>query len=77
MHSERPDTKIRMLCDANDVPMCFLLSGVQVSDIAYTQPLLDEVYIPSLPPTPTVCAADGYWDAEALRRYWIVTGCIW
>ena len=37
-----------MLCDANGVPLRFLLSGGQTSDIAYAQPLLDEAYIPSL-----------------------------
>lgn len=37
-----------MLCDANGVPLKFLLSGGQASDIAYAQPLLDEAHIPSL-----------------------------
>lgn len=32
-----------MLCDANGVPLRFLLSGGQVSDISYAQPLLDDV----------------------------------
>lgn len=41
-------TKIHMLCDANGVPLHFLLSVGQASDIAYVQPLLDEAYIPSL-----------------------------
>ncbi|CAI8922264.1 hypothetical protein EMIT0P258_50005 [Pseudomonas sp. IT-P258] len=41
-------TKIHMLCDANGEPLRFLLSGGQASDIAYTQPLLDEASIPSL-----------------------------
>ncbi|GFZ61590.1 hypothetical protein ALP44_200120 [Pseudomonas syringae pv. theae] len=35
-------TKIHMRCDANGVPLCFLLSGGQASDIAYAQSLLDE-----------------------------------
>jgi transposase len=41
-------TKIHILCDANGVPLKFLLSGGQASDIAYAQPLLDEVYVSSL-----------------------------
>jgi len=41
-------TKTHMLCDANGVPLRFLLSGGQASDIAFAQPLLDEAYIPSL-----------------------------
>jgi len=36
-----------MLCDANGIPLRFLLSGGQASDISYAQPLLDEVSIPS------------------------------
>lgn len=41
-------TKIHMLCDTNSVPLRFLLSSGQASDIAYVQPLLEEAYIPSL-----------------------------
>lgn len=37
-----------MFCDANGVPLRFLPSGGQASDISYAQPLLDEAYIPSL-----------------------------
>jgi hypothetical protein len=33
-----------MLCDANGVPLRFLPSGGQASDISYAQPLLDEAY---------------------------------
>jgi hypothetical protein len=40
-------TKIYMLCDANGVPLRFLLSGGQASDIAYAQLLLDQACIPS------------------------------
>jgi transposase len=66
--------KIHMLCDANGVPLKFLLSGGQASDIAYAQPLLDEAYIPSLRGRPRkrcrwLLANKGY-DAEALRRYY-------
>ncbi len=67
-------TKIHMLCNANGMPLRFLLSGGQTSDIAYAQPLLDEAYIPSLRGRPRkrcrwLLAEKGY-DAEALRRYW-------
>jgi len=62
-----------MLCDANGVPLKFLLSGGQASDIAYAQPLLDEAYIPSLRGRPRKrcrwLLADKGYDAEALRRY--------
>ena len=62
-----------MLCDANGVPLKFLLSGGQTSDIAYAQPLLDEAYIPSLRGRPHKrcrwLLADKGYDAEALRRY--------
>jgi transposase len=62
-----------MLCDANGVPLRFLLSGGQASDIAYAQPLLDEAYIPSLRGRPRKrcrwLLADKGYDAEALRRY--------
>ena len=34
-----------MLCNEG-VPLRFVLSGVQTSDIAYAQPLLDDVSIP-------------------------------
>lgn len=37
-----------MLCDANGVPLRFLLSGGYTSDITYAQLLLDDAYIPSL-----------------------------
>jgi len=40
-------TKIHMLCDDNGIPLRFLLTGGQASDISYAQPLLDEVSIPS------------------------------
>jgi transposase len=66
-------TKIHMLRDANGVPLHFLLSGGQASDIAYAQPLLDEAYIPSLRDCPRKrwrwLLADRGYDAEALRRY--------
>lgn len=41
-------TKIHMLCNANGVPLKFLLSGGQASDIVYAQPWLYEAYISSL-----------------------------
>ncbi|MEB6589102.1 MULTISPECIES: IS5 family transposase [Pseudomonas] len=67
-------TKIHMLCDANGIPLRFLLSGGQASDIRYAQPLLDEVSIPSSQrgrPRKRCkwLLADKGYDAEALRRY--------
>ncbi|MEE4692106.1 IS5 family transposase [Pseudomonas alliivorans] len=66
-------TKIHMLCDANGVPLNFLLSGGQASDISYAQPLLDNAYIPSLRGRPRKrcrwLLADKGYDAEALRHY--------
>ena len=68
-------TKIHMLCDANanGVPLRFLLSGGQASDIAYAQPLLDEAYIASLRGRHRKrcrwLLADKGYDAQALRRY--------
>ncbi|WVV47033.1 IS5 family transposase [Pseudomonas sp. NA13] len=66
-------TKIHMLCDANGVPLRFLLSGGQASDIAYAQPLLDQACIPSLRGRPRKrcrwLLADKGYDAEALRQY--------
>ncbi len=66
-------TKIHMLRDANGVPLHFLLSGGQASDIAYAQPALNETYVPSLPGRPRkrcrwLLAYKGY-GAEALRCY--------
>ena len=65
-------TKIHMLCDASGVPLRFLLSGGQASDIAYAQPLLDEAYIPVLRSLPRECCrwllADKGYDVDALRR---------
>lgn len=62
-----------MLCDANGVPLRFLLSGGQASDIAYAQPLLDQACIPSLRGRPRKrcrwLLADKGYDAEALRQY--------
>ncbi len=45
-----------MLCNANGVPLRFLLSGGQASDIAYAQPLLDKACIPqpARPPSQTL-----------------------
>lgn len=66
-------TKFHMLCDANGVPLRFQLSRGQASDISYTQPLIDEVYIPSLCGRPRKrrrwLLADKGYDAETLRRY--------
>jgi transposase len=63
-----------MLCDAQGVPLRFLLSGGQASDIVYAQPLLDDVSIPSSGrgrPRKRCkwLLADKGYDCEALRRY--------
>ncbi|RMN34962.1 Transposase [Pseudomonas coronafaciens pv. zizaniae] len=62
-----------MLCDANGVPLRFLLSGGQASDIAYAQPLLDQACIPSQRGRPRKrcrwSLADKGYDAEALHQY--------
>lgn len=63
-----------MLCDANGVPLRFLLSGGQASDISYAEPLLDDVSIPtSKRGRPCrrcrLILADKGYDADALRRY--------
>ncbi len=64
-------TKIHMLCDANGVPLRFLLSGGNASDINYAQPLLDGVHIPTVRGRPRKrckwLLADKGYDAEALR----------
>ncbi len=63
-----------MLCDVNGVPLRFLLSRGQASDISYAQPLLDGVSIPSTQrgrPRKRCkwLLADKGYDAEALRQY--------
>jgi transposase len=63
-----------MLCDANGVPLRFLLSGGQASDISYAEPLLDDVSIPTSKrgrPRKRCrwLLADTGYDADALRRY--------
>ena len=54
-----------MLCDANGVPLKFLLSGGQASDIAYAQPLLDEATSQACAVVP-VNAADGCWPIRVM-----------
>ncbi len=39
-------TRTHMVCDANGVPLRFMLSPGQASDITHAQPLLDQVRIP-------------------------------
>lgn len=64
---------MHMLCDSNGVPLRFLLSGGQASDISYAQPLLDDVSIPGKRGRPWKrcrwLLADKGYDAEALRQY--------
>ena len=66
-------TKIRLVCDANGVPLRFLLSPGQASDIAQAQPLLEQVRIPGKPGRPRKrcrwLLADKGYDAEHLRQY--------
>lgn len=63
-----------MLCDANGIPLRFLLPGGQASDISYAQLLLGDVSIPSSQ-RGRPCKrckwllADKGYDAEAVRRY--------
>ncbi|KPX11787.1 ISPs1a-2 [Pseudomonas syringae pv. daphniphylli] len=63
--------KIHMVCDANGVPLRFMLSPGQASDIAHAQPLLDQVRIPGKPGRPRKRSrwllADKGYDAEHLR----------
>jgi transposase len=66
-------TKIHMLCDANGVPLRFLLSCGQANDISYAQPLLDVVSIPTSQRDRSCkrwrwLLADKGYDANALRR---------
>lgn len=65
--------KIRMLCDANGVPLNFLLPGEQTSNIIYAQPPLDNAYIQSLRGLLRKrcrwLLADKAYDAGTLRRY--------
>ncbi len=62
-----------MVCDANGVPLRFLLSPGQASDISYAQALLDQIRIPGKPGRPRKrcrwLLADKGYDAEHLRQY--------
>ncbi|SDL15679.1 Transposase [Pseudomonas indica] len=66
-------TKIHMVCDANGVPLRFLLSPGQASDISNAQALLDQVRIPGKQGRPRKrcrwLLADKGYDAEHLRQY--------
>ncbi len=66
-------TKIHMLCNANGVPLCFVLSPGQTSDISTAQVLLDQVRISGEPGRPRKCGrwllADKGYDAEHSRQY--------
>lgn len=54
-----------MLCDSNGIPLRFLLSGGNASDITYAQPLLEGASVPSLRGRP-VNAASGYWPTRGM-----------
>lgn len=66
-------TKIHLICDANGIPLRFLLSPGQASDIAHARPLLDQVRIPGKSGRPRKrcrwLLADKGYDAEHLRQY--------
>ncbi|WP_139182075.1 IS5 family transposase [Pseudomonas flexibilis] len=66
-------TKIHMVCDANGIPLRFLLSPGQASDISNAQAVLDQVRIPGKPGRPRKrcrwLLADKGYDAEHLRQY--------
>ncbi len=66
-------TKTHLICDANEIPLRFMLSPGQASDIAHAQPLLDQVRIPGKSGRPRkrcrwLLVGKGY-DAEHLRQY--------
>lgn len=62
-----------MLCDANGVPLSFLLSPGQASDITHARPLLEQARLPGKPGRPRKrcrwLLADKGYDAEHLRQY--------
>ncbi|MCO7568336.1 IS5 family transposase, partial [Pseudomonas sp. S 311-6] len=66
-------TKIHMVCDTRGVPLHFILSGGQASDISHAEPLLDGVHIPTERGRPRKrcrkLIADKGYDAESLRQY--------
>lgn len=66
-------TRIHMLCDANGVPLRFLLSPDHAGDISNAQALLDQVRIPGKPGQPRKrcrwLPADKGCDAEHLCQY--------
>lgn len=66
-------TTIHMLFEANGVPLRILLSGGQASDIAYAQPVVYDVCMPTSQGRPRklcrwLLAGESY-DAGALRCY--------
>ncbi|KPX48483.1 Transposase [Pseudomonas syringae pv. helianthi] len=66
-------TEIYIVCDANGVPLRFMLSPGLPSDIAHAQPLLDQVRILGKQERPRKrgrwLLADKGYDAEHLRYY--------
>lgn len=62
-----------MFCDANGVPLCFVLSPGQTSDISTAQALLDQVRTPGKSGRPRKrcrwLLADKGYDAEHLGQY--------
>lgn len=65
-------TKIHLVCDANGIPLRFLLSPGQASDFTHAQPLLDQVRIPGKwRPRKRYrwLLADKGYDVEHLRQH--------
>lgn len=66
-------TKIHMICDVNGIPLRFMLSPGQASNIAHAQPLFDQVRIPGKSGRHRKrcrwLLADKGYDAEYLHHY--------
>lgn len=64
---------MHLICDVNGIPLRFMLSPGQASDIGHAQPLLDHVRIPGKSGRPRKrcrwLLADKGYDAEHLRQY--------
>lgn len=65
-------TKIHIVCDANGVPLRFMLSPGRASDIAYAQPVLKQVRLPENRDANTNVVA-GYWLTRGMTPSIYVT----
>ena len=61
-----------MVCDANGVPLRFMLSPGRASDIAYAQPVLKQVRLPENRDANTNVVA-GYWLTRGMTPSIYVT----